>query len=218
MACVASEELPQDIPYLLARGQGVFVGATALVMNPTSVPSSWGNWWGEGDEKVFVDDDATPSTFGTGSEDYFNYAWSSSRIFTHAFCGQPRNDGPANRGFVTNYRWQILDSMPFRERFDFFMELFSHEPVPGFSYARIAYHYGAPEIVDDHMLITDRDVEPLRLPDELDAHRAEVHEGNHVPPGRRDRGGRPLGERPPRATSGREDGSSSGIRVASAIG
>jgi len=162
---MASEELPQDIPYLLARGRGVLVGATALVMNPTSVPSSWGNWWGEGDEKIFVDDDDSPSTFGTGSEDYFNYAWSSSRIFTHAFCGQPRNDGPANRGFVTNYRWQILDRIPFRERLDFFMELFSHEPVPGFSYGRMAYHYGAPEIVDDHMLITDRDVEPLRLPE-----------------------------------------------------
>jgi hypothetical protein len=161
----ASDSVVQDIPYILARGKGTFVGATALIMNPTSVPSSWGNWWGEGDEKIFVDGDVRPSTFGTGSEDYFNYAWSSSRIFTHAYCGQPRNDGPANRGFVTNYRWQIIDDMPFHERFDFFMELFSHEPVPGFSYARIAYYYGAPEISDDHMLITDADVRPLRLPE-----------------------------------------------------
>jgi hypothetical protein len=160
----ASDSIVQDIPYVLARGKGNFVGATALIMNPTSVPSSWGNWWGEGDEKIFVDDDVRPSTFGTGSEDYFNYAWSSSRIFTHAYCGQPRNDGPANRGFVTNYRWQILDDMPFKERFDFFMELFSHEPVPGFSYARIAYYYGAPEISDDHMLVSDADVRHLSLP------------------------------------------------------
>jgi len=161
----ASEALPQDVPYLIARGRGVFVGAAALIMNPTSVPSSWGNWWGEGDEKIFVDDDESPSTFGTGSEDYFNYAWSSSRIFSHAFCGQPRNDGPANRGFVTNHRWQIVDAIPFQERFDFFMELFSHEPVPGFSYARIAYLYGAPTIVDDHVPITGRDVELPRLPE-----------------------------------------------------
>jgi hypothetical protein len=161
----ASESQPQDVPYLLARGRGVLVGAAAMVMNPTSVPSSWGNWWGEGDEKIFVDDDRSPSTFGTGSEDYFNYAWSSSRIFTHAFCGQPRNDGPANRGFVTNHRWQIVDALPFQERLDFFMELFSHEPVPGFSYARIAYHYADPEIVDDHMPLTDRDVELPRLPE-----------------------------------------------------
>ena len=162
---LASDSVVQDIPYVLARGKGTFVGATALIMNPTSVPSSWGNWWGEGDEKIFIDDDSRPSTFGTGSEDYFNYAWSSSRIFTHAYCGQPRNDGPANRGFVTNYRWQILDDMPFHERFEFFMELFSHEPVSGFSYARIAYYYGTPEISDDHMLVKDADVRPLRLPE-----------------------------------------------------
>jgi hypothetical protein len=67
---VASEENPQDLPFVLANGKGVFVGATSLLLNPTSVPSSWGNWWGEGDEKIFVDNDETPSIFGTGSEDY----------------------------------------------------------------------------------------------------------------------------------------------------
>ncbi len=162
---VASGENPQDLPFVLANGKGVFVGATSLLLNPTSVPSSWGNWWGEGDEKIFVDDDETPSIFGTGSEDYYNYAWSSSRIFAHAYCGQPRNDGPANRGFVTNYRWQIIDPIPFHRRLGFYMELFSHEPVPDFSYARLAYYYGLPTINDDHVLIKDRDVRPLSLPE-----------------------------------------------------
>ena len=36
---------------------------------------SAGGWWGEGDEKFFVDGEKFPSTFGTGSEDYFGYAW-----------------------------------------------------------------------------------------------------------------------------------------------
>ena len=162
---VASGENPQDLPFVLANGKGVFVGATSLLLNPTSVPSSWGNWWGEGDEKIFVDDDETPSIFGTGSEDYYNYAWSSSRIFAHAYCGQPRNDGPANRGFVTNYRWQIIDPIPFHRRLGFYMELFSHEPVPDFSYARVGYYYGLPTINDDHVLIKDRDVRPLHLPE-----------------------------------------------------
>jgi len=44
--------------------------------------------WGEGDEKVFVDDDRVPSIFGTGSEDYFNYSWSSPDIFAFPYCGQ----------------------------------------------------------------------------------------------------------------------------------
>lgn len=154
----------QDMPYLIANGAGVYVGTALMLLNPNCVPSSGGNWWGEGDEKIFVDDDVRPSTFGTGSEDYFNYAWSSADIFVYPYCGQPRNDGPANRGFVTNNRWHVLDAMPFRQRLSFYMELFSHEQTEGFSYARIGYHYGRPGLMDDHVAITSEDVRHLELP------------------------------------------------------
>ncbi|MCJ7582231.1 MAG: DUF2961 domain-containing protein, partial [Candidatus Aminicenantes bacterium] len=122
-------------------------------------------WWGEGDEKVFIDEDRVPSTFGTGSEDYYNYSWSSPDIFFFPYCGQPRNDGPGNRGFVTNYRWHILDPLPFRQHIRFTMELKSHERTPGLSYARIGYHYARPGVTDDHLVITPEDVRPLRLPE-----------------------------------------------------
>jgi hypothetical protein len=153
-----------DMPYLVARGAGTFIGAALYVLNPNDVPSPGGNWWGEGDEKIFVNDEARPGTFGTGSEDYFNYAWSSPDIFVHPFCGQPRNDGPANRGFVTNFRWQVLDPLPFRKGLAFFMELFPHEPTPGMAYARIAYHYGRPGLMDDHVAISDADLRAQALP------------------------------------------------------
>jgi len=155
----------QDIPYLMANGKGVMVGAAAYIYNPTSVPSSWGNWWGEGDEKIFIDQGSFPAFFGTGSEDYFNYAWSSSAIFTHPYCGQPRNDGPANRGFVTNYRWHILDKIPFNTGLAFFMELMSHEAVEDFSYGRMVYLYGRPGMYDDNMNITYEDVELPKPPE-----------------------------------------------------
>lgn len=155
---------PQDMPYLVANGTGVYVGTALMLLNPNPVPTPAGNWWGEGDEKIFVDDDTQPSTFGTGSEDYFNYAWSLPEIFIYPYCGQPRNDGPANRGFVTNHRWHILDALPFRQRLSFYMELYSHEVTPGLSYARIAYHYGRPGITDDHVSITKEDVRHLELP------------------------------------------------------
>lgn len=154
----------QDLPFLIARGSGLYVGTAVMLLNPNPIPTSYGNWWGEGDEKIFVDDDVRPSTFGTGSEDYFNYSWSSSDIFLFPFCGQPRNDGPANRGFVVNQRWHVLDALPFRHQLAFYMELYSHERTPGVSYARIAYHYGRPGIMDDHVAITDEDVRMLRLP------------------------------------------------------
>jgi len=162
---IGSNKNVQDIPYLVARGRGVFVGAGAYLLNPNTIPSSSGNWWGEGDEKVFIDDDVQPSTFGTGSEDYFNYAWSSPDIFEFPYCGQPRNDGPANQGFVTNFRWQIVDCMPFRQFFAFYMELYPHSTVPGFSYCRTAYHYARPGLIDDTLPIAPEDLRHLEQKD-----------------------------------------------------
>jgi hypothetical protein len=162
---IASGDAVQDLTFLLARGKGAYVGTTSILLNPAVVPTSWGNWWGEGDEKVFVDDDAVPSIFGTGSEDFYNYSWSSPDIFFFPYCGQPRNDGPGNRGFVTNFRWHVLDRIPFAASIDFRMELNSHERTPGLSYARTAYYYARPGTIDDLEDIKPDDVRELRLPD-----------------------------------------------------
>lgn len=162
---LASYERPSDITFLETTGKGVCVGAAVHLMNPSDVPSVYGNWWGEGDEKIFVDNDLSPVFIGTGSEDYFNYAWSSPDLFDYAYCGQPRCDGVGTRGFVTNYRWHILDNVPFQNQFAFYMELLSHEPVPGFSYARIIYHYGFTGMHADYHRISKGDVRPLQLPD-----------------------------------------------------
>lgn len=162
---IGSNQDVQDLPFLLATGKGVYVGTSAYILNPAEVPTPYGNWWGEGDEKVFVDDEAMPSIFGTGSEDYFNYSWSAPDIFLYPYCGQPRNDGPGNRGFVTNYRWHILDPIPFRENIRFYMELFSHERTPDMSYARIGYHYARPGLTDDHLPIKPADLRAPVLPE-----------------------------------------------------
>jgi len=162
---IASNRDVQDLPFLLAHGRGVYVGTGVYLMNPSPVPTPYGNWWGEGDEKVFVDQESEPSTFGTGSEDYFNYSWSSPDIFTHPYCGQPRNDGPGNRGYVTNYRWHVLDPIPFQESMRFYMELFSHERTPGMSYARIGYHYARPGLTDDHQALMPSDLQLVPLPE-----------------------------------------------------
>jgi len=148
----------KDITYLEATGKGRIVGAAAFVYNPSNVPTSWGNWWGEGDEKIFIDKDTFPSFFGTGSEDYFNYSWSSARIFSYPYCGQPRNDGPGNRGNVANYRWHIIDDIPFHEKAMFFMELRHHGTVPSFSYGRIIYLYALPGLIDENPEISIEDL------------------------------------------------------------
>jgi hypothetical protein len=162
---IASNLAVQDLPFIVAHGKGVYVGTTSYLLNPNDVPTPYGSWWGEGDEKIFVDDDVVPSVFGTGSEDYYNYSWSSPDIFYFPYCGQPRNDGPGNRGFVTNFRWHILDPLPFQKHIQFYMELYSHERTPGLSYARMGYHYARPGVSDDHVAIMPEDLRHLELPE-----------------------------------------------------
>ncbi len=153
-----------DIPYLVASGKGRIVGAAAFLGNPSNATTSWGNWWGEGDEKIFIDDDEFPSFFGTGSEDYFNYSWSSSRIFSYPYCGQPRNDGPGNRGYVSNYRFHINDDIPFSNLAAFYMELGHHGMVKDFTYGRIVYYYALPGSIDDFSRISSDDTRDIEYP------------------------------------------------------
>lgn len=150
-----------DLPYALLVGKGMFVGCAAMIMNPSGVPTAGGNWWGEGDEKFLVDGESVPSTFGTGSEDYFNYSWSRPDLFDHPFCGQPLDSGPDTAGYVSNHRFQVLDAIPFEKSFSAALELWAHNRTPGLSYARIAYFYARPGAVDDHRGLMPSD---LRIP------------------------------------------------------
>lgn len=52
-----------DWNYVTLNGRGVYVGDTLTIMNPVE------RWWGEGDEKIWVDGEDFPSIFGTGTED-----------------------------------------------------------------------------------------------------------------------------------------------------
>ena len=147
-----------DMPYVVAIGKGVFAGCAVMIVNPSGVPTGHGNWWGEGDEKILVDGELTPSTFGTGSEDYFNYSWGRSDLFDHPFCGAPLTSGPDTSGYVSNHRFQVLDAIPFERSLAVLLELWCHTRVPGLSYARIAYHYARPGAVDDHRALMPSDL------------------------------------------------------------
>lgn len=153
-----------DLPYTVAIGKGVFAGCAAMIMNPSGVPTAGGNWWGEGDEKFLVDGEALPSTFGTGSEDYFNYSWSRPDLFDHPYCGQPLDSGPDTAGYVSNHRFQVLDAIPFERSLAALMELWAHRRTPGLSYARIAYVYARPGMVDDHRGVMPSDLTIPALP------------------------------------------------------
>lgn len=107
-----------DYPVLVCEGRGKFVG---MVLFPDNIV---GGWWGEGDEKVYVDGEKFPSTFGTGSEDYFGDAW-GILFFTNALHGSPTPGGWNTRRRQSCYRWHIADSIPFEKSFRFTIENYS---------------------------------------------------------------------------------------------
>ena len=124
-----------DWPMLKTEGAGRFVGVMLHVWNPR------GGWWGEGDEKFFVDGEKFPSTFGTGSEDYFGYAWCCPKLFQNAYHNQTHNDGN-NRGHVSVNRWHITDNVPFQKSFEGCIEKYYKNERPTL-YAATTYWYVA---------------------------------------------------------------------------
>jgi hypothetical protein len=121
-----------------AKGKGRFVGCSLLVRNPSRI------WWGEGDEKFTVDGEAFPSWFGTGTEDYFGYAWCDTAVFSSPFHAQIECQGPLNFGFTQVHRTHLLDSVPFQSSFRFDLERWHWVEDVAMDYATVAYWYGAP--------------------------------------------------------------------------
>ncbi|MBL8762669.1 MAG: DUF2961 domain-containing protein [Phycisphaerae bacterium] len=129
----------EDWNYVAVKGRGVYVGDSLAVMNP--VPE----WWGEGDEKIYVDGETFPSHFGTGTEDYYGYAWCWPVRFQHPFHAQTRVDGDGrnNWGHTTVTRVRSLDAIPFTSSLRFDMELW-HWRECEVAYAATTYFYAAP--------------------------------------------------------------------------
>ncbi len=135
-----------DWEYVKLAGQGVFVGDVLSVFNRQP------EWWGEGDEKIYVDGESFPSHFGTGTEDYYGYAWCTPQFFEAPFHAQPRAEGPtrpraeggSNYGHTTNLRVRSLDGIPFTKDFRFDMEVWHWHQSTEIDYAVATFWYGKP--------------------------------------------------------------------------
>ena len=140
------EERWPDWRLLETKGRGRFLGAHLLVWNPKGGSSEAGGpghyWWGEGDEKFFVDGEQFPSTFGTGTEDYFGYAWCDPSVFQHAFHSQTLDND--NMGYQPVNRWQITDNVPFQKSFDGYLEKYFPNELPT-QYSTVVYWYLDPD-------------------------------------------------------------------------
>lgn len=130
----AQTDKMQDWNYITVKGKGVYAGDTVAVFNRAT------RWWGEGDEKVFVDGESFPSHFGTGSEDYFGYAWCWHEPFSSPFHAQPNGAGNKAVNHTTNTRVRLLDQIPFKKSIQFDMELW-HWATNKMDYASTTYWY-----------------------------------------------------------------------------
>ena len=129
----------REITLLDAKGEGYWIGDNLHIANPAR------EWWGEGDEKAFVDGESFPSTFGTGSEDFYGYAWGSTKTFMRPYHGQPNSGSQTdNFGHTDVHRWQIFDPIPFRSSINFTIEAWSWNKTLEPTFAHTSYWYQSP--------------------------------------------------------------------------
>jgi hypothetical protein len=126
-----------DLNMIDISGRGVFVGDAITVFNTVDA------WWGEGDEKIFVDGEVFPSSIGTGTEDYYGYAWCRPEIFDHPFIAQPSGDGNFHPGQSINMRFRSLDAIPFKNEISVNMELWHWLPSV-INYSITTWYYFLP--------------------------------------------------------------------------
>jgi hypothetical protein len=123
---IRKDRLPNDTPYFYAQyrqeypveqgsdylilethGKGHYVGTVLAVR--TRSPS----WFGEGDEKIYIDGEEKASIWGTGTEDYFLSAWGLKTTSTPYFGTPCFDQWGIVGGHTSAYRWHINDPIVF---------------------------------------------------------------------------------------------------------
>jgi hypothetical protein len=120
------------------RGRGHYVGNVLNIVNRAAA------WWGEGDEKIYVDGESFPSHFGTGTEDYYGYAWCANDRFTTAYVGQPLAGARQNFGHSSLYRFHVLDPIPFQDALRFDLEVLHWGRPVDVTYDAVSIWYARP--------------------------------------------------------------------------
>ena len=128
-----------------AEGPGHYVGVTQSILQ------NQGDWWGEGDEMIFIDDRQKPRIVGTGSEDYYLGAWcygncginpfgSNHPTFAYLRSGNPVNGGDDRGAKWTVYRFHTDSPVPFQHYFKMTIE-HGHANHRSDNFYTVAYWY-----------------------------------------------------------------------------
>jgi hypothetical protein len=113
------QELPaqkgRNYEFLNVQGRGHYAGTVfSIVQNEAG-------WFGEGDEFFYVDGARKPAIEGTGTEDYFNDAW-SLRESEGPHYGVTVAQGTGLGSRMSAYRWHDPDPIPFMKSLRFEIE------------------------------------------------------------------------------------------------
>ncbi|MBX5497219.1 MAG: DUF2961 domain-containing protein [Bryobacteraceae bacterium] len=128
-----------------AEGRGHYVGVTHSILQ------NQGDWWGEGDEMMYIDDRETPRIVGTGSEDYYLGAWcygncgispfgSTYPTFAYKNYGNPVNGGDHRGARWMVYRFHTDSPIPFQKYFRMTIE-HGHANHRSDNFYTVAYWY-----------------------------------------------------------------------------
>jgi len=123
---------------LEAAGRGHYVGCN---LNIDVFERQQNDWYGEGDDMIFIDGEL--ALRGTGTEDYFNTAWSPRRVFCGPYHGITVYSGTDEwpwSGKNSMYRWHIEDPIHFHESIKVTIE-HGHANDLSNDYSSTAYWY-----------------------------------------------------------------------------
>jgi len=128
------------------KGKGTYLGCNLSVTNFA------GQWWGEGDDMIWVDGYKwPPDLHGTGSEDYLSNAWgmqdvrfwrSGSTIWEHDRRTGTNTEWRAHGGYQTSYVFHVANPVYFRKQIKVTIEA-GHGNHLANDVCSVAYWYAA---------------------------------------------------------------------------
>ena len=132
----ATTQRGKPLTILDARGRGRYAG-TVMAMQPRVGRTLW---YLEGNERIFIDGETSPSIIGTGTEDYFSSGW----YFDTGRYSAPYHGAPIvepETGRISAYRWHIEDPIAFEKSIRFTIEHGGTNETENVDYTSVAYWY-----------------------------------------------------------------------------
>lgn len=143
-----------DVNFIEAEGRGHVVGLSLFIRGDDFTGNNLDHL--EGDERIYFDGSASPSIYGTGTEDYFNCAWyfynPPALLPFHGCALQQFNSQPPNG--TQAYRFHISDTLPFNQNIKFGMEHGRANDTRGL-YSSVAYFYMQNSVGQEEVAVFD---------------------------------------------------------------